>query len=443
VKQAIGIAAEFAGLAPALQSVARPRLMVARGQVLTLIGIVCGGLAAAHAQAPARPGSAKPTPAKPTPAKPAAPAVAPALVGAQELMTLTPAAGFIDDIVGHDAARIAYVVADGAARAELRVVQIGCPTCAEKQQELIVDLAAITLRPLDVRLVGNRALVIGQNTDGSHLAALLELGQRDATPVYSLGPAAHITVITRGGKPQLAVHKVSPARTGTRHDVELYALDTGKRTGAGKPFELDAADRHTKLDFQVNHWGEGQTLAIGIKGGEWNKKANMRSPDTEATYDLITGKFVETRDIADLFEQRKRYQLLAELGDKLDLVRMAWDNSAIEVWRAGRPQPVTLDQPLSLYDGKSVQGVVLADGTAWIALKVDPVNPTAIARKKADVEYLDVFRVGADGSAVRKARVPSVGLRHRFGVIGEGFWLLERSTGFDRGGRKLTLYRLP
>ena len=65
--------------------------------------------------------------------------------------------------------------------------------------------------------------------------------------------------------------------------------------------------------------------------------------------------------------------------------------------------------------------MVLPDGTAWIALKVDPVNPDAVARKKADPEYLDIFRAGPDRKAVRKARVLATGVRHRFGVVKTAF----------------------
>jgi hypothetical protein len=73
-------------------------------------------------------------------------------------------------------------------------------------------------------------------------------------------------------------------------------------------------------------------------------------------------------------------------------------------------------------------------------LKTDPVNPDAVARKKADPEYVDVFQAGPDGKAIRKARVLETGLRVRFGVAGARFWLLERSSGFERGGKTLTLY---
>jgi carotenoid cleavage dioxygenase-like enzyme len=157
---------------------------------------------------------------------------------------------------------------------------------------------------------------------------------------------------------------------------------------------------------------------------------------------LVAGKFVENKPIGDLFEQRKRFQVLADANGQADFFRMTPDNLTIQLWRNGQMKAVDLDQPLATYDSKSLQGILNADGTAWIVLKVDPVNADAVARKKADPEYLDIFKVGADGKAVRKARILAKGVRHRFGLIGDMFWLLERSTGFDRGGKALTVYSL-
>ena len=365
----------------------------------------------------------------------------PALTGANEIMKITTPAGFVDDVVAYDNQRVAYVVADTGTKAELHVVKLGCKDCIETKQEIVVDLAPVTLRPTLLRLVGQRAFVIGTTEDGNQIAALIDLAKKAAAPTYKLGPATHITLITRDGKQSVAVHKAVTTKVGTRHEVELFALDTGKRIAKGRPFELDK-DHERKLDLRVNHWSDGWTRAAGIKGGEWVKKENQRSPDTEAVYDLISGKFVVNKPIADLFEQRKRYQMLADAGGQLDFFRMAPDNSAIEIWRGGTRTTVTLDQALSQYDTKTLQGVINPDGSLWIALKVDPVNAEAVARKKADPEYLDVFRAGTDGRATRKARVLAKGLRHRFGTVDSFFWLLERSSGFERGGRLLTVYQL-
>ena len=122
---------------------------------------------------------------------------------------------------------------------------------------------------------------------------------------------------------------------------------------------------------------------------------------------------------------------------------MTSNGAGIELWRAGKLTPLALDQKFTDYDPKSMQSFVNADGTGWLALKVDPVNADAVARKRADPEYLDIFKIAADGKATRKARVLAKGVRHRLGVAGEQrFSLVERNAGFERGGKSVTLYQL-
>jgi len=386
---------------------------------------------------PPAPEQAKP---KPTPVVKAAP-LAPT-IGANEIMKLTPPAGFVDDVVAYDNQKLAYVIADTGTKAELHVVQLGCATCAEEKKEVVVDLSPVTLRPVSLRLVGqNRVFVIGATEDGKQVGALVELAKSPATTVYKVGPATHINVIKRDNAQRVVMHVAEPTKKGVKHHVEVFALETGKRLVTSKPLELEG-ERDKRVDLAVNHWADGWTRAIGLKGGEWVKKENQRSPDTEAVYDLVAGKFIENKPISDLFEQRKRFQVLADANGQLDFLRLAPDNQSIQLWRAGQMKAVDLDQPLSNYDPKSLQGIINADGTAWVVLKMDPVNADAVARKKADPEYLDIFKVGTDGKATRKARILAKGVKHKFGVIGDMFWLLERSAGFDRGGKVLTVYSL-
>lgn len=370
---------------------------------------------------------------------------APALVGASEAAKLTASVGFVDDPVATDDTRIAYVVADASTKSELHVQTIG-------GAEQVVDIAGVTLHPIGLRLVGQRAFVVGQLADGNQMAAMVELaavGKKPAgTVVYKLGPANHITVVramstTSVPKYEIAVHKMTALKDGTRHEIATYNLDTGRLVNAGKPLDFDDHDYDAKLDFHLNHWSDGYRFAWGLKGGEWDKKENQRTPDVEAKLDVATGKIKWTQPISDLFEQHKRYQTLAEVHDTIDFLRMSWDNQNVQIWHDGKPVTVALDEPMSNYDPKSLQGSVADDGSAWMVLKIDPVNPDAVARKKADPEYLDVFHVGADGKAARKARVLATGTRFRFGMLGaDKFWLLERSNGFDRGGKTLSVYKL-
>ncbi len=392
--------------------------------------VVCGVVSLAAAQ---------PKVATKAPKKAATPKATLTMSGANQLMKLPAATGFVDDVLAYDNQHLAYVIADTSTKAELHVVQLGCTKCIELKQEIIVDLSPVTLRPTTLRLMGQRVFVVGATEDGNQVAALIELAQGASAPVYKLGPTAHISVVMRDGAPRVAVHKTTATKTGTRHEVELVAIDTGKRVAAGKPFDLED-DTNKKLDFRVNHWADGYTRAVGLKGGEWNKKDNQRGPDSEATYDLVTGTYLETKAINNVVEQRKRYQVLADVGQS-DFVRMTWDNQAVQIWNRGMPRSIELDQPIAMYDVSTLQGVVHADGTAWVALKIDPVNPDAVARKKADPEYLDIFKVGADGKGVRKARLPAKNLRFKFGTFDQYFWILERSTGFDRGGRAVTIYQ--
>ena len=368
------------------------------------------------------------------------PAVAP-FVGTSELIKLTTPAGFIDDVVAAEGDRLAYVVADTASKAELHVVTL------TTKAEQVIDLSAVTLHPIAVQLVGSRAFVVGATEDGKQVAALVELADKGKTRpagsvVYKIAPATHITVVTRDGKPRIAVHRLTGPAGGT-HELELLALDTARRVGAARTLALGAGEVSKALEFRVNHWSDGWTLAHGIKSGEWDRKEDQRSPDLEATYDLVTGKLVDKQKIEDLFEQRRRFTALADAKGQLDFVRTGWDNKGLQAWHAGKPHALELDQPLAMYDIKSLQSIVMADGSAWLALKVDPVNADAVARQKADPEYLDVFRVAADGKAVRKARILAQGVRHRFGVIGDKFWLIERNSGFERGGKSLALYAIP
>lgn len=361
------------------------------------------------------------------------------LLGAEPVLTVSAATGFVDDVVAIDGDRVGYVIADGTNAAALHVATVG------KQDEQIVDISTITLQPTVLAFFGQRVFVAGAS-EGKQVAALVELGNKDkrkppGTALYRVAPADHISLIVRDGKPRIAVHRRADKTGSTTHTVELLAIENGKRVAAGKSLVLDANGHDKKLDFRVNHWSDGWTRAYGIKAGEWDKKEDQKGVDQEGTFDLVTGKMTR-KTIEDLFEQKRRFAALADANGKLDFLRLPPMGTGIELWRAGKPTPFVLDQKLTDYDPKSLQGVVNSDGSGWLVLKVDPVNADAVARKRADPEYLDIFKV-ADGRAIRKTRLLAKGVRHRFGIASEQrFWLIERNAGFERGGKTLTLYQL-
>lgn len=367
---------------------------------------------------------------------------APPVVGATKVHTLTPATGFVEDAIAIDRDYLAYVTTDGTTRSLLHVASLQPP-----YPEKVVELTAVTLQPRALRFVGTKVLVIGTPVTSptaapgpAMVAALLEIEREKARPVHYTITGGEITLITRDGKPRIAVHDTKQLKNSIRHTVSVFSIDSGRRIGPARTFETDPTGKHGKLDFQVNHWSDGGTRAHGIRGGTWNKKDDQRSPDVEATYDVLTGKIVGT-PITDLVEQRRRFQALRDSGGALDFVRLNWDQSGLLIAHGGKLAPLALDQPFSMYLRDSLQAHVTAD-RAWLALKVDKVHPDAVARKKADLEYLDVFHAGPDNQAVRKARVLVGVARHRFGVAGNRFWLLERNATVARGGKSLVVYQV-
>jgi hypothetical protein len=404
-------------------------------RIALVTAVAVAGLAgAAIADDVAKP---KPRPV-PVPVKP--PAVKE--IGITAAWRFVPTNGFVDDPIATDGKRLAFAVAD-TARAELHAVDLATGT------ELAppIDLSAVSTKPLQLAWVGDHVLVVGTSGEAQH-AFLVDLDGKDGkgkplkTPFLHKTPTAdRATFVVRDGKPVVALYKLLPIKTGNRHTVELRAADTGKRVGAVKSIDVDAANKSAKLDFTINHWTDGNTRAVGRKGGVWVKAENQRSPDVEAVYDVPAGKFVSTKDIPDLMENRTRFSVLEAAGGKELFVKQSADLTELELWQGGVKTVLALDQPHGLYDAARSFDVAPGPRGPWIALQIDPVNAEAVKKQKADVEYWDLFEVEG-AKATRRARIWAGGTRYRFGFAGDKLWVIDRNVGFDRGGKSLAVYAL-
>lgn len=355
-------------------------------------------------------------------------------VNLTETYRFTPATGFVDDPIASDGTRVAFVVADTAGTAELHVINFDGTEVAKP-----IDLAPVTLEPIALAFAGKGVVVVGTDDTDAQVAALVGL---DGKVVYKTPAVTHASIVVSGGKTQIALYTAAPSKIGTKHTVEIRAAETGKRVGKAKAIDVDGTAKSAKLDFTINHWTHGWTRVVGTKMGTWNKAENQQSPDVEATYDMVTGKFVATAPIPDLQEQRRRFQTLASFDGKDTVARMKDDLSELELWQDGVKSVITLDQPMVAYGDprKSLDYAPGAKG-AWLALQVDPVNVEAVKRKKADVEWWDLYEVAGD-KATRRGRLFAGGQRLHFGWAGDHLWVLDRNVGFDRGGKSLAFYTL-
>lgn len=358
----------------------------------------------------------------------------PAPVNLTEGYRFVPATGFVDDPIASDGTRVAFVVADTAGTAELHVINFDGTEVAKP-----IDLAPVTVEPIALAFAGKGVVVVGTDDTDAQVAALVNL---DGKVVYKTPAVTHASIVVQGGKTQVALYTAAPSKIGIKHSVEIRAAETGKRVGKVKSIDVDGTGKNAKLDFTINHWTHGWTRVVGTKMGTWDKKEDQQSPDVEATYDMVTGKFTATTPIPDVVAQRKRFQTLQSFDGKDTIVRMKEDLSDIELWQDGTKTVVTLDQPIIAY-GDPRKSLDYAPGPsgAWLALQVDPVNVEAVKRKKADVEWWDLYEVNGD-KATRRARLFAGGQRLRFGWAGDHLWVLDRNVGFDRGGKSLAFYTL-
>jgi hypothetical protein len=397
------------------------------------LALALGTLTIAAATADAQPRKApprRPPAIKIEKKKPPAP-----VVGLVEQGAFAPRRGFLDDVVATDGARLGVVVTDADALLEIQL--LGTADAGEIAR---VDVASFASRVRRFYLLGDQLFVVSGVADVSGIGTLIGL---DGTVIKSarFRSASDFFLRDHDGSPAVVAYTRNPgARGGTLHQVELFDLVTARKLSK-KPGQLlvgpDGKDK--KLDFTPHYFLDDMTVAVGTKGGTYRKKEDQRSPDTAAARDLLVGSWIKDEAITDLIGRARQIEVMAATPKPL-FARVKEDLSEVEVWRDGKPRPVTLDQPLELYVAKSLTSATRGD-SLWFSLQVDPVNPPAVARKKADTEYLDLFEVKGD-RAVRRARVLAPKKKLRWGWVGDVLWVMEKNVGFDRGSKQITLYRL-
>lgn len=399
----------------------------------------CSFVLLAAAVAAAQPARKPPPgpPARPVPKIVKAPPPAP-LVGLTELGAFAPARGFLDDVVTDDGTRLGVVVTDADQLVEIQVLGI-----ADAGEIARVDVKPLMPAVRRFYLLGDKIFVVPRRPMGESAETPINpfLVGLDGQPVKGpkLRSATDIFVRPVAGQPAMIAYTRDPGhRKGVLHQVEAYDLVKGKRLGK-KPgrLVLEGA-RDKKLDFEPHYFLDDMTVAVGTRGGVWRKKEDQRSPDTHAAWNLLTGAWVKDEPITDLLGRARMIEVMTEHPYRL-FARMKEDNSTVEVWTDGVARPIELDQPLELYVAASLAYAVRGD-KLWVSLQVDPVNPPAVARKKADPEYLDLFEVDGD-RAVRKARILAPKTKLRWGWVGDVLWVMEKNVGFDRGSKLLTLYK--
>jgi len=362
--------------------------------------------------------------------------------------TIAPRSGFVDDPVefGGAASRLVYVTSDASKQCELHVLDVtqGFAEIAS------IDLSATTTAPTEVRFVlGGEAFFVvyrvGVDDDSPKAAVLLDASGKE---LRKFGPATDVRLVTYEGDPVVSTYDVSQKRTKkgevvVTHTVEAVALETGKRIGRKMSLEADDTGYVKKLDFRIQYWSDGYLSATGVKGGTWDRKEDQRSPDVAARYDVPRHTFASRTPIKNVTEHARDIQILAEHSNQSSFVRITNDLGGLRWARAGKEVAIELAEPFHHYDPKSLSYQPAVDGGIYFSLTIDPVNADAVARKKADPKWLDLYRVAPGASKAKRVGRLLVDKRRVEWTADEGYWaVLAKHVGFSRGGTKLDVYKV-
>ena len=313
-----------------------------------------------------------------------------------------------------------------------------------------IDLSGFTTTPVVARfLPDDNFFVVGRDAvDAPATAAIIDMS---GTVLHKYGPADDVALTTRDGK--LAVvtysHDEKKPRRGApehHHTVKVHTVG-----GASKPavrtLVADKDGNVAKLDFRIVYWTDGYTRAVGIKGGSWDAKENQRSPDTEGWYDVLSGTFSKRLTISDVVDHTVRMQVMAQHHNEPDFLAVSRDRSALHYMTPAGATPIALAEPFSHYEPSSLSYQPSRDGTMFFALEILPNNADAVARKRTDPKYMDLYEytVG-QRKATRRARFllpeKSRGRTYSWRATGEFWIIVPRHIGFDRGGKEMRIYEL-
>jgi hypothetical protein len=342
-------------------------------------------------------------------------------------------AGFIDDpfALRDDGKAVAYVVTDGATTATLHLAELGGSD---------VKIAGAPVDTVGLEWLSPTRVLVISGRDGSSTAQAFTAAGAEKLKLGPFNRFAHATI---DGKPAFVTYTRSE-KHGVEHALVAYAFDTLKPIKK-RTWREDAEGQIKQGASSVKPlwWADGFTVLAAMRAGEFDKARDMRRPDRYTRLNAFTGKVVAESEVQDVLAFTQISLLRRDLPNQPVIVRYSDDRKRLLVVDGISEYEVSLQRQLSMYDVASLAWQTLDDKTAAFSLTVDPVNPDAVARKKADPDELDLYLIGrSTHEPHRVLQLPGEGRRSSWSIVGNRMALLRKGKGFDRGGVALEIYDL-
>jgi hypothetical protein len=380
-------------------------------------------------------------------------AAAPALL--KPARVLRPEAGYFEEALAldPDGRRLAVVRTDGATFSRLDLFDL---TTGKVTSSLNLG-ATRNVEQVHLLAPGKGVVLIAHEPQSEQLVAVqIDEGGK---LVGKAGPAMAFAIAEVAGETAfVAMDKKVAMRDGLPGETaySVTALRGAGLAPIGKPrltsvsAEGELRDPDAKKAagaVRMVAFFDAFTRILGERAGGYDRKKDFRRPSRMVVLDALTGKVASESEIEDVFGWALTTKLRAEHPNRTVFAQLNQDQTGLDlITPAGKKVPLGLAAPFRLYDQTSLhdqEGEGSEKGTYYFSLAIDPVNPDAIARKKADKPQLDLYAADVRrGSCTLRGRIllpRPVSWKAGYGRL----VVLKRFKSFTRGGDELELYDLP
>jgi hypothetical protein len=357
--------------------------------------------------------------------------------------------GYFDEVFGVDDAgqQLAALRGDGASFSKVEIYDL-----TAKPPKLTATFEPpnknLTITRIEVLPPGKGLVLIGRESpvDGAPLHALLV--DASGKVVAKAGPAIAFDRPPSDGSARAGLLVGYDRKAGAKgaeatYTVTPYTLAT-LAAGKARSYHTNVAGELKGPDVRLIGFYEGYTRILAERLGAYDKASDMRQPPKKVVIDALSGKTTGETVIGDPVGWAITGQFRRDHPGQSVFVDLNQDGSGVDVIDAmGKKNPAALEVPFRLYDPKSL---LYEEGPAPNALTfgiaVDPLNPDAIKRKKAEMPMLDLYAADTtDGMVKARGRVFTP-RPVTYRVRAHTLVVLKRFKSFARGGDEFQVFEL-
>jgi hypothetical protein len=358
--------------------------------------------------------------------------------------------GYFDEVFGldDDGKRLAVLRSDSATFTKLEIYDL-----ATTPPKLVssFDLPNKMLLASRIELLppGKGVVLIARDRPDDLAPLYATLFDEAGKPGAKIGPATAFERPPADGTARAGLLVAFDRKLGghgaeATYTVSPFSLATLAPAGKPRSTHTDVAGGLKTPQVRVVGFYDGYTRLLGERLGAYDKAADVRKPPRQVVIDALSGKILEETEIADVVGWAVTGQLRRDHPGQALFIDLNQDGSGVDMIDAmGKRLPATLAVPFHFYDPKTLSvEEVAAPNRLTFGIGVDPLNPEALKRKKADLPMLDLYAADLSNGTVKLRGRVFTPRPVTFRTRADKLVVLKRFKSFARGGDELQIFDL-